>query len=78
MDPLADTPIQAEELTVDWVTEMIEVDVPITWLESLCKMILMVGMMGIGMLLSIWVGQEGMLYVTDSPIKYIEQNPHRY
>ncbi len=70
-DPFGDTPIE-EEHSVAWVTEMIEVEMPITWLESFCKIILMASLMFLGILLSIWIGQEGMLYVTDQPIKRCE------
>ena len=64
-DPLADeTTIPAMEDEVI-VPEMIEVELPITWAEYFLKLVLMMIMMFTGMLLSIWVGQEGMLYVTD-------------
>lgn len=42
---------------------MVEVDAPITWLETLVKMVLFGCFMGLFILLSIWTGQEGMLYV---------------
>ena len=64
-DPLADesvAPALAEEVIVP---EMIEMELPITWAEYFLKLFMMMTLMFTGMLLSIWVGQEGMLYVTD-------------
>ena len=51
---------------------MIEVDVPPSWLEFFAKMIVTSSIMFLCLLLMIWVQQEGMLYVPDQPIKYIE------
>lgn len=44
---------------------MIEVVLPITWTESFLKMALMGCFMFFFLLMQIWIGQEGMLYVTD-------------
>ena len=51
---------------------MIEVELPITWLEYFCKLFISGCLMFLMLLLSVWAGQEGMLYVPDSPIKFIE------
>ena len=41
---------------------MVEVELPITWLEYFLKLAMMMVFMFFGMLISIWFGQEGMLY----------------
>ena len=52
--------------------EMMEVELPITWLEWFSKLVLMGTFLFLGLLFSIYVGQEGMLYVCDQPIKFVE------
>lgn len=47
---------------------MIEVELPITWLEYFCKLFISGCLMFLMLLLSVWAGQEGMLYVPASPI----------
>ena len=56
------TEIEAEELLAQ-EAPMIEVDAPITWAESLVKLALFLIFMALFVLISIWTGQEGMLYV---------------
>ena len=58
--------------------ELIEVEVAATWTEALVKLVLFCVMMFVGLLLTIYFSQEGLLYVPDQPIKFIEQNPPRY
>ena len=71
------TELEAEELLQQEIP-MVEVDGPNTWAETLVKMALFGGFMFLFVLLSIWTGQEGMLYVPAQPIQLIEQNPPQY
>mmetsp|Transcript_13778 Transcript_13778/g.17412 ORF Transcript_13778/g.17412 Transcript_13778/m.17412 type:complete len:209 (-) Transcript_13778:780-1406(-) len=80
-DPLAEEVVASavvEEPDIAYAPEMIEVELPITWAEYFLKLVMMGTFMFFGMLISIWIGQEGMLYNPDAPIKYMEQNPYRY
>lgn len=71
------TELEAETL-LGQDAPMVEVDAPGTWAESFVSLFLFVSFMSIFVLISIWTGQEGMLYVPAQPIQYIEQNPPPY
>lgn len=79
-DPLAEEVAVAEpvELQMSYAPWLVEVELPITWTEYFLKLFLMMVCMFFSMLVSIWVGQEGMLYNPQAPIQYMEQNPQRY
>ena len=58
--------------------EMHEVDADASWPEFFFRIFLSCSFLFLFMLLSLYFGQEGMLYVPGSPIAQIEQNPERY
>ena len=69
--------LEASEL-LDQEPPMIEVDAPCTWAETFVRLSLFGFFMLLFLLISLWTGQEGMLYVPAQPIQYIEQNPPPY
>ena len=74
--PLPEDLPEGEEVSLE--PEMMEIDAPVSWVETLAKFVITSSIMFLALLLMIWVKQEGMLYVPDQPIKFIEQNPERY